>query len=237
MNEEKKPKQGKGKAFLSRILYFIVVVVVVVIVRVVVTEGVDAIFDFFDNKKAENRRAETESVFVDMGEEEETVSEKEKIDEDAPNPEYMAVFEEAGLTDICSFDSSMDLDFDSLVDVDEDGFIYRYEFASDGDTVCHMADTIFCPIAYYEGTPVEDIIQYFKELYADVEELDFCRLIVEQQGDYVAIIILQQDVDIEENLQALIDSGYLNTSGSGDATELSLSSSLSGMKADGCIQK
>lgn len=234
MEEQKKP--GKAKGCLSRILYLVIVVIVVVVVRVIVTEGVDAIFDFFDNKKAENRRENTEEVFADnYGNE--GLAQKDKLSDDEPNPEYMAVFEEAGLTDVCSFDKSMDLDFDSLVNVDEDGFIYRYEFASDGDTVCHMADTTYCPISYYEGATAEEIIQHFEEQFADVKEMDFCRLIVEQQGDYVAIIILQQDVDIQENLQALVDSGYLSLGSDGPAEELSLSASLKGMQAEGCIRK
>ncbi len=235
MEEQKKPNKARG--CLSRIIYLIVVIIVVAVIRLVVTEGVDAIFDFFDNKKAENRRENTEEVFSDNYSDP-GLGEKEKISEDAPNPEYLAVFEEAGLTDVCSFDTSMDLDFDSLVSVDEDGFIYRYEFASDGDTVCHMADTTFCPIAYFgEDVDVDSLIEVLREEFSDVEAMDFCRLIVEQQGDYIAVIVLQQDVDIEENLQALIASGYLSTSGSEYAEELSLSSSLQGMEAEGCIRK
>lgn len=97
--------------------------------------------------------------------------------------------------------------------MDEDGWIYRYEFACEGDIICTRADTVFIPLDGYTDEEVDELVDIYEETFAFVDELDFCSVTVQKSGGHLLIVVLQEDVDEEDNIDALVASGYMDPTG------------------------
>lgn len=191
--EPKKPAKAKknGKKVGASILGFLAAVAVYAVVRLAVGAVVGGVEEAVDTVQ-ENR----EDAIAAQA---------------TPNPNYEAIFADNYIVTMGELSDYMGLyDYDSYAKEDEDGWIFRYEFAYDDDEVIvAMADTVFAPVEGYTEEEIESLAQSLYDNYADVDALDFCSVTTEVVGDYVKMVIRQEGMNLHSNVRALAENGYL----------------------------
>ena len=124
--------------------------------------------------------------------------------------EYAALFRDAGIAAVSALPLESGVTEYAFAKTDEDGWVFRYEFACEGDIICTMADTIYIPVQGYSEGEIEELRAVYEELFAPVAALDFCTMTMDSDGNYFTLVIVQEDMDNEANIRALEEVEYLD---------------------------
>lgn len=240
----KKKKKGSIKAVLISILAIVVARLVVFGVREAVDAGVDAVEDAVQNRRGQQQQQQDEVPVGEKGksgfaaENQELLDSLEAINaryEAQASEAYAALFADAGIGEASALPFEIGTTDYAFAEIDEDGWIYRYEFACEGDVICTMADTVFIPLAGYSDEEIENLQDTYTETFAFVDELDFCSVTVQNSGSHMVITVLQEDMDDEGNIEALVASTYMEPTG-GEGL-LSMALTAESLREQGMIEK
>lgn len=229
--KEKKPRKKK-KGVIRGILITVLAVLAGRLVYYAVSEGVHAGADAID-RAVRDRKQEEALNSEDKGK---GVSAEEGSGKGskaaAGSLAYQNAFSDAGLVPENNLAGRWG-EYTAFVEVDEDGWVYHYEFLCDDDLIITMADSVYVPLEGYDPEEVDALEEIYRDSFASVAELDFCELRLERRDDFLKILILQEDVDEEANIQALISVDYLNATGGG---LLSMEMTRTNLLADGLVE-